>query len=149
MNETSISTEIIKVLDDLAEKFGIAIDWTSENIIPYLKEFLERYVTYGIVKNSIGLFIGFVLLIMCIIFTKKVFKSYEKCEKTVKDNLIFEICSYGISLTDFGMFTVISAGCITVISLVVIGINLLSLIQWVFIPEVNIIEDITSYLSCM
>lgn len=29
--------EIIKVLDALAEKFGLAIDWTSNNVIPYLE----------------------------------------------------------------------------------------------------------------
>ena len=30
--------EIIKVINDLCGKFGIAIDWTSSNVIPYLEE---------------------------------------------------------------------------------------------------------------
>lgn len=33
-----MSQEIIKVLDNLCEKFGIAIDWTSQNVKPYLQE---------------------------------------------------------------------------------------------------------------
>lgn len=31
-----MSQEIINVLDNLGEKFGIAIDWSNENILPYL-----------------------------------------------------------------------------------------------------------------
>lgn len=30
--------EIIKVLDDLSERLGIAVDWTSQNVLPYLQE---------------------------------------------------------------------------------------------------------------
>ena len=30
--ETSISNEIIKVLDALCDKFGVAVDWSSNNI---------------------------------------------------------------------------------------------------------------------
>ena len=33
-----MSEEIIKVLDALAEKFGVAVDWTSANVIPYLEQ---------------------------------------------------------------------------------------------------------------
>lgn len=32
-----MSVEVIKVLDALVEKFGIAIDWTSANVLPYLQ----------------------------------------------------------------------------------------------------------------
>lgn len=30
-----MSEEVIKILDALAEKFGLAIDWTSANVLPY------------------------------------------------------------------------------------------------------------------
>ena len=32
-----MSNEIIKVLDALSDKLGIAVDWTSENVLPYLQ----------------------------------------------------------------------------------------------------------------
>lgn len=31
-----MSEEVIKILDTIAEKFGLAIDWTSANVLPYL-----------------------------------------------------------------------------------------------------------------
>ena len=39
----NFSQEIINVLDYLCNKFGIAIDWTSENVIPYIEELCERF----------------------------------------------------------------------------------------------------------
>lgn len=35
-----MSEEVIKILDALAEKFGLAIDWTSANVLPYLQQLL-------------------------------------------------------------------------------------------------------------
>lgn len=42
------SQEIINVLDYLCGKFGIAIDWTSENVMPYLEDLCGRYISYEI-----------------------------------------------------------------------------------------------------
>lgn len=40
-----ISDEIIKVLDDLCERFGIVIDWASENVVPQLTVLCEKLIT--------------------------------------------------------------------------------------------------------
>ena len=42
------SQEIINVLDYLCQKFGIAVDWTSENIMPYLEDLYARYISYEV-----------------------------------------------------------------------------------------------------
>ena len=42
------SNEIISVLDYLCNKFGIAIDWTSENVMPYLESLCGKYIRYEI-----------------------------------------------------------------------------------------------------
>lgn len=36
-----MSNEIIKVLDDLSERLGIAIDWSSQNVMPYLQDLMD------------------------------------------------------------------------------------------------------------
>lgn len=40
--------EIIKVLDDLSERLGIDVDWTSQNVLPYLQELCDKYISYEI-----------------------------------------------------------------------------------------------------
>ena len=37
-----MSEEIIKILDDLGRRFGILIDWSSKNILPYLQDLIPR-----------------------------------------------------------------------------------------------------------
>ena len=44
----TISDQIIQVLDALCEKFGFAVDWTSENVIPYLTTLATKLVAYEI-----------------------------------------------------------------------------------------------------
>ena len=57
-----MSEEIIKVLDALAEKFGLAVDWTSANVIPYLEQLCGKYVNYEIVTSVVWLILGIILM---------------------------------------------------------------------------------------
>lgn len=44
----TVSEQIIQVLDALCEKFGFAIDWTSENVVPYLTVLASKLIAYEI-----------------------------------------------------------------------------------------------------
>lgn len=57
------SQEIINVLDYLCRKFGIAIDWTSENIMPLLKDLCERYIQYE-VYTSVAWCVAFAAIVI-------------------------------------------------------------------------------------
>lgn len=59
------SKEIINVLDYLCGKFGIVIDWTSDNIMPYLKDLCGRYIQYE-VNTSIAWCIVFAAIIVIV-----------------------------------------------------------------------------------
>lgn len=48
-----MSDEVIKVIDALAERFGIVIDWSSENVIPYLQQLCDKYITYEIITSIV------------------------------------------------------------------------------------------------
>lgn len=45
-----MSDEIIKVLDDLSRRLGIAVDWTSSNALPYLQQLAQKYVNYKLLQ---------------------------------------------------------------------------------------------------
>ena len=48
--------EVIKVLKHLGDQFGVAIDWSSANIMPYLNDLMGRIVKYGIYINIYNIF---------------------------------------------------------------------------------------------
>ena len=58
-----MSTQIIEVLNDICEKFGVAVDWTSKNVQPYLKELMMKCVNYKLATVIVWLVVGIILLI--------------------------------------------------------------------------------------
>lgn len=59
----SVSDEIIKLLDAFAERFGIAIDWSSKNVLPYLEDLASRYIKYEIAVSALWMILAAIVLI--------------------------------------------------------------------------------------
>lgn len=58
-----MSDEVIKILDALTERLGLAIDWSSSNVLPYFQQLCNKYVTYEITTSIIWIVIGIALLL--------------------------------------------------------------------------------------
>lgn len=46
-----MSDEIIKILNTVCDKIGIAVDWSNQNIVPYVKDLLHRCQNYLIIND--------------------------------------------------------------------------------------------------
>lgn len=112
--------EIIKVLDNLAQKFGIAIDWTSDNVLPYLQDLMTRYAKYICFTSIMWLIIGILIVIGFIVAMVVYFKATD-----YTDGIIAFLLSIGIA---------IGGG--------VIICQTIDIIEVVTIPERAIIKDI-------
>ena len=73
-----MSEQIIEVLEYLGGKFGIAIDWTTENIMPYLEELLKRYATMRVVSSGMLIALSAIFCIVAIATYKIMSKGYKK-----------------------------------------------------------------------
>lgn len=75
----NVSSEIIAVLDDLCQKFGIVIDWSQKNIMPYVEDICSRIIQYEITTSiywiCLGFFISAILMIVAYLF----YRYYKKC----------------------------------------------------------------------
>ena len=68
----TISSEIIEVLDYLGEKFGIAIDWTSNNVLPYLQTLADKFIKWEISTSIVWIVIAaFVIVAMIVLINVK------------------------------------------------------------------------------
>lgn len=77
----TVSEQIIQVLDNLGEKFGLAIDWSSENILPYVNELMNKAVSYELWMNIIIFtFITIGLALSWIIFFKTIKNKNFDCD---------------------------------------------------------------------
>ena len=62
----TVSSEIIEVLDYLGEKFGIAIDWTSNNVLPYLQALVDKFIKWEISTSILWIAIAIFIIAMTI-----------------------------------------------------------------------------------
>ena len=131
MNENSV----IAIIDAIAAKFGIAVDWTAQNVLPYLEELMHRIVSFEIGVYTFWMIfcpivaIGFGILGYNLIKTAKKINKYDWSDEPV-----------GI----LGMICIILAGCATVATLVLIPIGTLRIIECVNIPEKIFFDYVTA-----
>ena len=59
----TVSSQIIEVLNDLCMKFGLAIDWSQETVLPYLEELAGKYITWEIATSEMWIVIGALLAV--------------------------------------------------------------------------------------
>lgn len=125
-----MSEEIIKILDDLGERFGIVIDWTSQNVLPYLQDLISRFIKYDIAINILLIILGIIFLIITIIAIRKI-------KKDSKEISYYELLDEGMP-----QFLII---CISIIiMLYTFSTGPTKIIQDIYLPEKSIYEYIKS-----
>jgi hypothetical protein len=132
----NVSEQIINVLDNLCQKFGLVIDWSAENILPYLKELCGKFINYEI-NTSITWIV--IMLILCVIFWI-VFAATFKPAKKVKWDL-----DYAESWIN-ELFLLISI-IWSVISILVVSIQAFDIIEAIYLPEKTIYDFINYQIN--
>ena len=71
----SFSSQFIEVLDALCDKIGIAIDWTSQNVVPYVTDLATRIITYEISTSAAWIVIAAIVFLIAWKMTKNMCKA--------------------------------------------------------------------------
>ena len=62
------SNQIIDIMDYLGEKIGVTIDWTSENVLPYIESLIPKFINWEIWTSVAWIGIAVFFIIAGIIF---------------------------------------------------------------------------------
>lgn len=124
----TVSNQIIEVLDALCTRFGLAIDWTSDNIIPYAETLFGKLVTYEIWSSVAWIGFIMVLFIINIAFLKK----------TWPDN--HNDIDYEIPVT-------MISSCVFAVTFVVVILQVLDIIKCVTFPEMFVYQYIRDLIE--
>lgn len=101
-----MSEEVIKILDDLAQRFGIAINWADKNVVPYLQELFDKFINWEIWTSVMFGGIGLVLIIIGILIGVKLTKFLEKeMDDFDTECWLMVLCCSGIFLLIGGWMT--------------------------------------------
>lgn len=125
------SEGIINIFNYLGEKFGVAIDWTSTNVVPYVEGLLGRVVNYEIATSMAWLVLSMIAILSSIIMIKKCAKTVSSCD----------------GYEDEDKEIIGTLGCILGVILIVAGIFIVTnqvfdIVQAITLPEKTIYETI-------
>ena len=126
----SFSGEVIKIIDEIAKRFGIIIDWTNQNVIPYLEDLSRRIVLFEIWTSVFWLILGLTFLSLSINISRKVVKG-----KIDRNNETLVIAS---------ALVIIFGGAI---GLLMVCFQIYDILHAIFLPEKIIIEFIKNLQS--
>ena len=88
-----MSEEVIKILDDLAERFGIAINWADKNVMPYLQELFDKFINWemwtSVMYGGIGLICVIIGVVIVIALTRGFKKRYSELDGDMWFIIIF------------------------------------------------------------
>ena len=127
-----MSEEIIKVLDELGKRFGIVIDWSNQNIIPYLQELFKRFICYRNITACVWIIVSIAITIGGVVMLRSL-NRWRKSD------------DYG----DYDDDMLVGLGYIFSVFIIASGIgliigNMFGIIKNVCMPEMAIYEYITN-----
>lgn len=126
----NISNEIIKILDDLGKRFGVAIDWSNKNIVPYLQELCGRFIDWQITTSVIWSIICVLTIALSIFLIVKGFKKLPEVSYCESDGYIAMIV--------VGFF-------VGAICLIGVCTQVFDICRCIYLPELEIYNYISNY----
>lgn len=135
---TTINNQIIEVLNALCKKFGIVIDWTGQNVMPYIQELMKKAVNYEL-WTSVG------WLLICVAFIFVFFKLIYWCVKNQNNesNIILDFLYYN---EEFPVYFLIIGGILTIIATIYAVTQIMDIITCLTFPEKIIFNMIQSMI---
>lgn len=140
----SVSEQIIQVIDTLCEKFGIVMDWTGDNVIPYIEILGKKLITYELSTSVAWIAVMLFLSIGSIITMKKLYPFFKKkiAEGTVS------YCSVCQNDWDVGLvLAIIGTIAINIVAVIVIICQAFDIIKCLAFPEMYIFEYISKLIA--
>ena len=145
----TFSEQFKDIFNMLCEKIGVAIDWTQENIIPYVMELCKRFVILNIVEEALWLVSGIIAVVVIGFLSKNIFKDYRKCIDTRDDTFWWERFCGDVSPKFGTIFVFVFGGIVLLFGLIMIPCSISELLKWAIVPEIQLIEEIASFISAM
>ena len=127
----SFSENFISIMNAIGDKIGIAIDWSSQNIIPYMEVLGNRIVNYEMYTSVAWLGFHFLMILVGMGIIDRGIKHFKNPDRRCYDDSYIFIITFGVIVSIFAF----------IFGMVEVG----DLITATTLPEKTIIEFIMNY----
>lgn len=132
-----LSDQIIQVLEYLGEKMGVTIDWSQQNMLPYVQQICEKYIRYEIASSVMWIAVGLISIASTIWWIK----AYRICMK--KYGEVGRWSEWDIAAR---MCIMASTVCVA-IGVIVILTQAHDIMRCIFLPEAQIYSYVKSLMK--
>lgn len=135
----TVSDQIIQVLDALCEKFGIIVDWTNANVMPYLTLLLGKLIQWEIWSSVAWMAIMVALCLISIVCIKKLTPVFKR-----------GIENQGRWDTDWSMASIFAIAGLCVLylaTILVIGTQIMDIVKCCTFPEMFMYEYVQDLIK--
>lgn len=146
-----LSGEIIKILDELANRFGLAINWADQNVMPYIMELFNKFVSYKIAVNIVPIIVFVIMSGANIWFWGKYYKCFVQAKKDNTSNILIDATVYSCLPNTYYPSTMsiilgITLACFLFGSTIAFICGISNILKLIYIPELYIVEYISQYM---
>lgn len=140
------SNQVIEILNEICNKLGIAVDWTSENVLPQIKIVCEKFIRYRIVQKSIMCGWGILFVFIGIVYGIILLRLYRRCKTTGNENFLFGYFNNWNSKNkriEFQPYICILNAvvlAIVIVGIILLAVGLSALIKCLIAPEMVIAD---------
>lgn len=131
-----VSNQIIEVLNEICNKFGLAIDWTSKNVQPYLQDLIAKCVAYKFATSIMWLIFGILVCAIGSVLVKMTVGSWKKYKE-----------EGSFSDRDICAIQCIASGILLTVGIVMVACNITTMIACKTFPEKVVLDMITLYMK--
>jgi hypothetical protein len=125
------NNELVELLKELANQMGIAVDWTSENIRPYIVDIIGRLAKYEIFTSVIWILFFVIVIFIASMLLRMSYKEFKNEENYYWDEEVFGGTAVLLGIVILGFSVGIICQCYD------IG-------KAIYMPEVLLIEQLKS-----
>lgn len=136
----TVSEQIIQVIDSLCEKFGIAINWTGENVIPYVEILCKKLITYEVCTSAVSMLFSIVMIVGCTLLIKKFFPTF-------RDGWKRDLEDYNCGWIVTSIFASIGLAIIYMVSICDIYCQTTDIIKCLTFPEMYVFEYVSNLIQ--
>ena len=129
-----MSSEVSEVLNTLGEKFGLFVDWSQQNVQPYIEDLIQRVAQYKIATNICG------LVILTLIITASTIMIIRFCKMKSSGRITVNNDEFEIGLM------VVSAVCL-IMGIIISIFVIQDIFKCYYIPEMVFIKELKSLMK--
>ena len=134
----AVSEQIIQVINTLCAKVGIVIDWTGDNVIPYITMLCEKLIMFEITTSIVWCVLFLALAATATILRKKFYPIWKaKHEADRYDECYIALMVFAV-LIEIGFWITFTA---------VSAVQMFNIVKCLAFPEMYVFEYISKLMA--